>query len=65
VWLPDYQCFGQHDPDHAQMLIFPKTKWADIVTSPAQFLDAQWNDFDGYGEYLDVAKRPKAKRSNR
>jgi hypothetical protein len=57
IWLPDYKCFGQHDPDHAQMVIFPRTKWADIVSSPAKYLNAQWKGFKGFGEYVVSGNR--------
>ncbi len=45
AWLPDYRLYGQWDPDHQQVIVFPKTTWADIVAKPARYLDAQWNDW--------------------
>lgn len=60
IWLPDYRCFGQHDPDHLRLVVFPRAKWSDLVAAPAKYLDAQWNDFATFGEYLEVKRRPPA-----
>jgi hypothetical protein len=62
VWLPDWKCFGSHDEDHAKMVVFPAATWTQIVASPAKFLDAQWNDFEGFGRYLDPTEFGKRVR---
>jgi hypothetical protein len=56
AWLPDYKCFGQWDPDHQQVIVFPKTTWSEIVAKPARYLDAQWTDFEDIGRYIEPWK---------
>lgn len=52
IWLPDYQMFGQWDCDHWDVVIFPETKWEDIVADPAIYLGAQWEANSKVGQYL-------------
>lgn len=40
IWLPFEACFGAWDPDHWDVITFPGTTWADIVTDPRRYLAA-------------------------
>lgn len=43
VWFPLEQRYGVVDTDHDYVLLFdPDVRWADIVASPAEFVNAQW-----------------------
>lgn len=52
IWLPGYQVFGQWDCDHWDVVIFPSTKWTNIVANPAHYLGAQWDGSMEGQEYL-------------
>jgi hypothetical protein len=56
AWLLDDRVFGQWDPDHMQVIIFPKTTWSDIAARPARYLDAQWNEFGDFARHLEPWK---------
>jgi hypothetical protein len=43
LWLPHEKCFGSWDCDHWILSIFDDVRWADIVKSPALYLNAQWD----------------------
>jgi hypothetical protein len=64
MWLPDYKIFGQWDCDHCDVVVFPETKWGDIVSNPALYLGAQWEvDLNG-GQYLKPWDKCKFKRGS-
>jgi hypothetical protein len=65
AWLPDYKSFGTWDPDHLQLVVFPKATWSQIEKGPAKYLDAQWGDFEGFARHIEPWKHgtfQKAKR---
>lgn len=43
LWMPDKQLYGSWDADHLRLLIFPHTKWTDIVQNPIPYLNSQWD----------------------
>jgi hypothetical protein len=40
--MPDEQLYGSWDADHSRLLVFPQTKWTDIVQNPIPYLNSQW-----------------------
>jgi hypothetical protein len=43
VWFPSEQQYGVVDTDRDYVLLFgPDVRWADIATSPAEHINAQW-----------------------
>jgi hypothetical protein len=66
AWLPDYKCFGQWDPDHQRVMVFPKTKWSQIVANPARYLDAQWrSESEDFARDIEPWKHGSFKRAKR
>jgi hypothetical protein len=42
LWLPRERLFGTWDCDHWILRVFRGATWSDIVASPADYLNAQW-----------------------
>ena len=59
AWLPDDKCFASWDPDHLHLIAFPQTTWTQIVKAPAKYLDAQWGDFESFGQHIEPWKHGK------
>ena len=49
LWLPKERVFGTWDCDHWVLKVFRGAGWSDIVTSPAAYLNAQWDFQDKLG----------------
>ncbi|WP_160153569.1 hypothetical protein [Microbulbifer sp. ALW1] len=47
LFIPKENVFGAYDADHSSLIIFPNAKWADIVKSPLNYINAQWDGVDG------------------
>jgi hypothetical protein len=43
LWMPNEQLYGSWDADHSRLLVFPLTKWTDIVQNPIPYLNSQWD----------------------
>lgn len=52
LWLPNEQVYGTWDCDHWDLFVFPGASWAQIVESPAKFIDTQWNTERDHAEYF-------------
>lgn len=42
-WLPDFSAYASWDLEHGTLITFPGAAWVDIVASPLDYLDEQWN----------------------
>ena len=51
-WIIALKCFGSIDPEHGEVLSFPKVTWTAIVKSPIRYLAAQWQDGSGAARVL-------------
>jgi hypothetical protein len=51
-WIITLKCFGSIDPEHGEILSFPKVIWTAIVKSPIRYLAAQWQDGSGAARVL-------------
>jgi hypothetical protein len=49
LWLPGERLFGTWDNDHWVLKVFLGASWADIVTLPAAYINAQWDAMDRLG----------------
>lgn len=49
LWLPREKLFGTWDNDHWVLNVFRDAVWADIVASPAPYINAQWDARDELG----------------
>jgi hypothetical protein len=52
LWLPHERLFGTWDCDHSVLKVFRGARWADIVASPAAYINAQWDVNDKLGSQL-------------
>jgi hypothetical protein len=50
LWLPREKLFGAWDSDHWVLTVFRGVSWADIVASPATYINAQWDTQRQVGE---------------
>lgn len=49
LWLPREKLFGTWDNDHWVLKVFREANWANIVASPAQYINSQWDADDKVG----------------
>jgi hypothetical protein len=53
LWLPRERRYGTWDSSHDVISLYPRdTKWADIATDPAKYINACWGNWDGMMECL-------------
>jgi hypothetical protein len=58
LWLPGESQYGTWDDDHAELLVFPRVTWADIVADPLPYVGAQWNGGDPGVPFVPYPKYP-------
>jgi hypothetical protein len=58
LWLPDEGMYGTWDNDHAELFVFPKVTWTDIVADPLPYVAAQWEGGDPGVPFVPYPKYP-------
>ena len=52
LWLPYDESYGSWDCDHWDLIIFPNTRWDDILEDPVLYLNAMWDNSSYVGDYF-------------
>jgi len=52
-YLPNEEMYGTWDTDHWILYVFPNRSWTDILKSPADFINQQWNPKKEIGIVFD------------
>jgi hypothetical protein len=42
VWFPKFTAYGQADPDHRRIIIYPNVTWTEIVRDPTWYINGEW-----------------------
>ena len=62
LWMPEDKMYGSWDCDHWDLIIFPNTKWDDILEDPVLYLNSMWDSSSYVKDYFKPFPKYKFKK---